>query len=156
MGRRHASLRAMSSPGLPLLDLPGRCDCGAVTLAARGRVVSMFQCACENCQRVSGGGHSSIVLLPADAVSTLGATRSYSRPAKSGAIFTRHFCPECGTTMRAQSSRAPGLCILPVGVFSGKNEWFVPNQLIFAGSHRHWDLIAQDMPWHQLYRQDQA
>lgn len=146
----------MSTPELPLLDLAGRCDCGAVTLAARGPVVSMFQCACENCQRVSGGGHSNVVLLPADAISTIGATKSHSRPAESGAAFTRHFCPECGTTMHAESSRAPGLRILPVGIFAGRNDWFAPNQLIFARSHRHWDLIADHMPWHQRYRQDEG
>ena len=52
-----------------MLDLTARCDCGAVTLTANGRAISMFQCACDNCQRVSGSGHSSVVLLPADAIS---------------------------------------------------------------------------------------
>ena len=150
----RASLGAMSSSDLPVLDLTARCDCGAVTLTARGRIVSMFQCACENCQRVSGGGHSNVVLLPADAVSTVGATKAHSRPAESGATFTRHFCPECGTTVHAQSSRAPGLRIVPAGLFAGQNDWFVPNQLIFARSHRAWDLVADHMPWHARYREE--
>lgn len=129
------------------------CDCGAVTLTARGRVVSMFQCACEHCQRVSGSGHSSVALLPASAISTTGATKTHARPADSGATFTRHFCPDCGTTLYAQSSRAADLRILPVGLFAGQNDWFVPNQLIFARSHRHWDLIADHLPRHDAYRE---
>lgn len=144
----------MSSSEHPTIDLTTHCDCGAITLTASGRVVSMFQCACDNCQRVSGSGHSSVVLLPADAISVVGATKSWSRPAESGATFTRHFCPECGTTIHARSSRAPGFAILPVGLFSGQNDWFVPNQLIFARSHRAWDLIADHLPRHQRYRED--
>lgn len=137
---------------MPQLDLTATCDCGAITLTARGQAISMFQCACLNCQKVSGSGHSSVVLLPADGVRTIGATKTISRPADSGATFTRHFCPECGTTLYAQSSRAPAFKILPVGLFAGQNDWFAPNQLIFARSHQEWDLVADHLPRHEAYR----
>lgn len=137
---------------MPQLDLIATCDCGAVTLHAGGRAISMFQCACLNCQKVSGGGHSSAVLLPAEAVRVTGATKSVVRPADSGAKFTRHFCPECGTTLFAHSSRAPAFRIVPAGLFAGQNEWFAPNQLIFARSHQDWDRLAENLPHHQAYR----
>ena len=143
----------MSRSEMPDIDLTTRCDCGAVTLTASGQVISMFQCACENCQRVSGSGHSSVALIPADMILVTGATKTYSRPADSGATFTRHFCPECGTTMHARSSRAPGISILPVGIFTDHNDWFAPNQLIFARSHRDWDLIESHLPQHERYRE---
>lgn len=143
----------MTASENPELDLIAQCECGAVTLAARGRAVSMFQCSCLNCQKVSGSGHSSVVLFQSEAVRLRGATKSHSRPADSGAIFTRHFCPECGTTLYASSSRAPALRIVPVGLFAGDTDWFVPNQLIFARSHQAWDLIADHLPQHQSYRE---
>jgi hypothetical protein len=136
------------------LNQSGRCECGAIVLHAHGRVVSMFQCSCENCQRATGTGHSSAVLLHAEALRVVGATKAFSRPAESGATFTRHFCPECGTTVLAQSSRAPALRIVPVGVFAGDDTWFKPNQLIFARSHQIWDLVADHLPWHETYRRD--
>lgn len=144
----------MTSQSHTNLDLAGRCDCGAIALQAQGRVVSMFLCACENCQRSSGGGHSSVALFHTEAVRVVGATKAYSRPAESGATFTRHFCPECGTTVFAHSSRAPALRIVPVGLFAGDNAWFKPNQLIFSRSHQIWDLVADHLPWHETYRQD--
>jgi len=142
----------MSKTPMPDLDLAAACDCGAVTIHAAGRPISMFQCACRNCQKASGSGHSSVVLFPLDAVRTVGATKSFSRPADSGATFTRHFCPECGTTMVAESSRAPAFRIIPVGLFSGETEWYVPNQLIFARSHLDWDLVDAQMPHYDAYR----
>lgn len=137
---------------MPQLDLTATCDCGAITLTVKGQAISMFQCACLNCQKVSGSGHSSVVLLPAEGVRTLGATKTIARAADSGATFTRHFCPECGTTLYAQSSRAPAFKILPVGIFAGQNDWFLPNQLIFARSHQAWDLVEDHLPRHDAYR----
>lgn len=142
----------MSTHDLPELDLVASCDCGAVTLAIKGRPVSMFQCACQNCQKASGSGHSSIVLLPLAATKVTGATKSFVRPADSGANFTRHFCPVCGTTVFAESSRAPAFRIVPVGLFAGQNDWYVPNQLIFARSQAGWDLIDDHIPHHSAYR----
>ncbi|WP_092422080.1 GFA family protein [Devosia crocina] len=142
----------MSEARTTLENTLGRCDCGAVTVSVTGRVVSMFQCACENCQRSSGGGHSSVALFETSAVHLLGPTNSYKRSAASGATFTRHFCPRCGTTVWALSSRAPGLIILPIGIFAGANTWFTPNQLIFSRDHRPWDLIETHLPRHETYR----
>lgn len=141
---------------MPELDLAASCDCGAVTLTAKGRPISMFQCACMNCQKASGSGHSSVVILPDAAVTISGQTKSFMRPADSGATFTRHFCPECGTTMHAQSSRAPAFRIVPAGLFAGQNDWFVPNQLIFARSQAGWDLIDQHIPHHAAYRPERS
>ena len=43
--------------------------------------------------------------------------------------------------------------MLPVGLFGADAAWFVPNQLIFARSHREWDPIAADLPRHDTYRE---
>jgi hypothetical protein len=142
----------MTGTAHPHIDLTTQCDCGAITLAARGQIVSMFLCACRNCQKATGTGHSTVVLMPATAISLTGATKTYSRPADSGATFTRHFCPECGTTLYAQSSRAPSLRMLTAGLFAGQNDWFAPNQLIFSRSHQAWDLVADHLPRHATYR----
>ena len=92
------------------------------------------------------------MLFPVAATKVTGATKSFVRPADSGATFTRHFCPECGTTVFAESSRAPAFRIVPVGLFAGQNAWFVPNQLIFARSQAGWDLIDDHIPHHSAYR----
>ena len=143
----------MNKSAKPTLDLTTTCDCGAIALHAQGQPISMFQCACLNCQKASGSGHSSIVLFRQTDAGVTGLTKTFVRPADSGATFTRHFCPECGTTIFAVSSRAPDLRIVPAGLFAGQNDWYVPNQLIFARSHVAWDLIADHLPRHERYRE---
>lgn len=143
---------SMSHPEKPVVDLTAHCACGAVTLAVAGRIRSMFMCSCEDCQRATGTGHSSVALAATGDVTVTGATASFARPAHSGATLTRWFCPRCGTPLYAQSSRATALFMLPVGLFGADAAWFVPNQLIFARSHRDWDLVADDLPRHATYR----
>lgn len=113
----------------------------------------MLMCSCLDCQRATGTGHSTVALVPAAAVTVTGSPKSYARSADSGATFTRHFCPQCGTPLYGQSSRAETLLMLPVGFFAGHTEWFVPGQLIFARSSQAWDLFADHLPQHDRYRE---
>jgi hypothetical protein len=143
----------MEKPKRPEIDLEASCACGATSLRVAGTVRSMFMCSCEDCQKATGAGHSAAFLMRATDVTITGETKSFARPADSGAIFTRWFCPQCGTGMLAQSSRGTELYTVPVGLF-GKQAlpWFQPNQLLFARSHRDWDVIADGLPQHQTYR----
>jgi hypothetical protein len=142
----------MDQPSRPLVDLAAPCACGAVRLAVAGTIRAMLLCACRDCQRATGTGHSVVALAAATDVTVTGPTKSFSRPAESGAILTRWFCPECGTPLHGESSRAPGLLLLPVGLFGDDTAWFAPSQVIFARSHRDWDPLPADLPRHATYR----
>jgi hypothetical protein len=144
----------MSSPHRPDVDLAANCACGAVAVTVRGRVRAMFLCSCEDCQRASGTGHAAAAMVDRRDVTVEGVTRSYTRPAASGAEFTRHFCPTCATPLFSATSRAQEILLLPVGLFGAQTDWFVPNQLIFSRSHRDWDSIAESLPRHQTYRDE--
>lgn len=143
----------MERAARPEVDLTAHCACGAVAVRLAGPVKSMFLCSCEDCQKATGTGHSAAMLLRATDVTVTGATKSHARRADSGAIFTRWFCPECGTPLCAQSSRGMDLMTIPVGLLgSAAAQWFRPGQLLFARTHRDWDVVADDLPQHQTYR----
>lgn len=146
----------MTAPSKPEIELSASCACGAVSLSAKGRIRSMFICSCEDCQRATGTGHSAVALVRLADVTVSGATASFARPAHSGATLTRWFCPTCGTPLYAQSSRAPDLCMLPVGLFGSNAGWFAPNQLIFARSHHDWDALPDGIPRHATYRDPES
>lgn len=113
----------------------------------------MFLCSCEDCQRSSGTGHSAAFLLRAEDVMVNGPTKTHTRSAASGAVFTRWFCPECGTPLCAQSSRGTELMTIPVGLLgAAAAAWFRPNQLLFARTHRDWDMVPPALPQHETYR----
>jgi hypothetical protein len=112
----------------------------------------MFMCSCLDCQRASGTGHATVAIAAAADVTVTGATASFTRPSDSGADFTRYFCPRCATPLYGTSSRRTDVIMLPVGLFGDQTSWYAPNQLIFARSHRDWDMIAEGLPQHDTYR----
>jgi hypothetical protein len=141
----------------PIVDLTTSCACGAVRVAFKGKVKAMFLCACEDCQKATGTGHSVAIAADPDDVTITGELASFARPADSGATYTRYFCPLCATPIYGISSRAPRLLSLPAGLFGGLTaDWYQPTQMIFARSHREWDSIDPALPQHQTYRQREA
>jgi hypothetical protein len=144
---------AMSSSSRPTVTATAKCACGGIEMSINGRIASMFMCSCTDCQRATGTGHSTVALIPAAAITLVGNPKSFDRPSDSGATFTRYFCPDCGTPLYGKSSRAPDIRMLPVGFFAGQNDWYEPNQLIFARSQQAWDLVADHLPKHARYRE---
>lgn len=142
----------MSQSRHPVLDTIAQCACGGVTLSIRGQVASMLLCSCLDCQRATGSGHASVALVGRTALQIKGQSKSFDTTSDSGATFTRHFCPHCGTPLYGQSSRAPDMRMVAVGLFAGHNDWFAPGQLIFARSQQAWDLVADHLPRHDRYR----
>ncbi len=138
----------------PQLELSTRCGCGSVSVSVSGRVYAMLLCSCEDCQKATGTGHAAVAFANANNVTVDGPVKAFARTANSGATFTRHFCPECGTPLFGKSSRAPRFTMLPVGLFGKDTDWFVPSQMIFARSHREWDAIPEDLVQHQTYREN--
>ena len=156
LARRLVPCQPHTMSSRPVIDVSAHCACGCVQVAIAGKVVSMLLCSCLDCQRATGTGHSTVALVPVDALTVVGTTKSFARPCDSGATFTHYFCPECGTPLHGQSSRAPDIRMIPAGFFAGQNGWFEANQLIFARSRQEWDLIADHLPQHQRYRESQA
>lgn len=142
----------MGTTPRPTVDLAANCACGGVSVRLAGRLLAMFHCSCEDCQKATGTGHSSVMLAGANDLIVTGEARSFSRPAHSGAILTRWFCAVCGTPLYAQSSRAEGVVMVPPGLFAGQTEWFASSQLIFARSHQEWDTIDPALPRYDTYR----
>jgi hypothetical protein len=135
----------------PIVELAASCACGRSSISVNGQVKAMLLCACEACQKATGTGHATVAMVAREAVTVGGETTAFTRPADSGATFTRHFCPVCAVTIFAESSRAVGAVLLPVGLFGANTDWFSPRQIIFAQSHRDWDQIAADLPRRTSY-----
>ena len=133
------------------LDETATCACGAASVAAKGPVLSMLVCACRDCRKATGTGHSTVVLMPAEAVRLTGPAKGHARIAASGATITRHFCPRCGTPLFAKTERAPDLVLLPAGLFEDP-AWFAPSQAIFSRTHLDWDVLDTALPQYQTYR----
>ena len=75
------------------------CSCGALTITVDdARHLGTGLCHCLACQRRTGSVFAALAYF--EPPFTVGGTSTpYERRGDSGARFTFHFCPSCGTTL---------------------------------------------------------
>ena len=73
----------------------GGCLCGKVRLVATGEPYRVGLCHCMDCRKHHGALFFAAAIFPADSVAVSGETRAYG---------SRHFCPECGSSLFGKSA----------------------------------------------------
>lgn len=116
----------------------GGCLCGAVRYEANAEPLMAGHCHCEDCRRSSGTGHASHLGVPEAGVSIRGETKGYPRPADSGHIVTRHFCPTCGAPVFSTNDAMPGVIFLRASSLDDL-EVFKPQMHVYVSRAASWD-----------------
>jgi hypothetical protein len=126
-------------------ELSGSCLCGAVRYKASGDSIFQGFCQCLDCRKATGSGHLAGIGIPEAAVEVTGETRSFEKPADSGGIVARHFCPTCGSLMFDKSTGMPGIVVLNAAVLDDP-EAFSPASVVFTRSALSWDKLDPSLP----------
>ena len=122
----------------------GGCECGAIRYQFTGEPIVVYACHCTICQTQSGSAFGKAVRIHAvDFKVTAGELKSFSRQADSGQVFTNSFCPECGTRIHHQASKAPDHLSLKPGTLDDTT-WLKPSHHVFARSAQPWVILPKD------------
>lgn len=120
------------------LPITGGCQCGALRYRCEGQPLVAFNCHCNRCQKFSGTGHGSYILLPGGATQVSGERSVWSYVADSGANVARHFCPICGTHVFGITSRHPGNFVALASSLDDRT-LFRPTLALFTAEAAPWD-----------------
>lgn len=123
----------------------GGCLCGAVRYTCDGEPMIAGHCHCEDCRRTSGTGHSSHLAVPEESVTVVGDVSVYVRPADSGNLVTRAFCPTCGAPVFSKNPAMPGMRFLRASSLDDL-EVFQPQMHVFAMRAASWDRPTPGIP----------
>ena len=74
------------------------CSCGQLQIEVDGEPESVGICHCFECQRRTGSVFATLAAFRAP-YRINGTSKAHRRTGDEGAIFTFHFCPECGTNL---------------------------------------------------------
>lgn len=129
------------------------CACGAVTVKISGEPRTTMLCACKDCQKATGTGHSALALFSDDHIEIEGETKSFSVTADSGTTVDRNFCPNCGTPIFGKSGRVPMHKLLPVSMLGEDAQNYQPRAMIFNRSHYDWDIVDPELPKFEKYKE---
>jgi hypothetical protein len=123
----------------------GGCLCGAVRYESKAQPMMAGHCQCTDCRRSSGSGHSSHVAVPKDAVSITGVVATYDKPANSGNIVSRAFCPTCGAPVFSLNAAMPQLMFIRASSLDDL-EVFKPQMIVYTSRAASWDHIDPKLP----------
>lgn len=123
-----------------ITEMTGGCNCKGVRYRTTGEPVAAAHCQCRTCQRETGTGHSSHVVVPAATVTIEGEVREYRTRSDSGAATIRGFCPVCGSSLLFRTSSWPEMLFLTAGTLDDPGR-FAPTLVVFTAHAQPWDAM---------------
>lgn len=123
----------------------GGCRCGAVRYECSAEPLQVAHCHCRDCQYASGGGYSTIVIVPRESIALTGELRGYEDTGDSGRVVRRRFCPTCGTPVLSEVEIAPQLGVIKAATLDDPS-WLEPERHVYLASAQPWGVPAPDLP----------
>jgi hypothetical protein len=126
-------------------NFQGGCLCGAVRYVSQAAPIMGGHCHCVDCRKSSGSGHCSHLVVPKPAVSVTGNVTVYDRPADSGNMVSRAFCPTCGAPIYSLNTAMPDMIFLRASSLDDP-EVFQPQIVVYTKRAPSWDHMDPNLP----------
>ena len=126
------------------MTITGGCLCGAVRYEAAEELFS-GHCFCDDCRRSSSTAHGSHMGVARAAFSVTGEVRFFDKPADSGNIVSRGFCPTCGSPVYSLNSGFPDTVFLRASSLDDMAQ-FHPQMSVYASRAPAWDQPDASLP----------
>ncbi|RVU34141.1 aldehyde-activating protein [Hwanghaeella grinnelliae] len=125
--------------------LEGSCLCGTVQYRTEAQPMITGHCYCIDCRKSSGTSHCTHVMVPQDGLTMTGDVKLYERPADSGNIVSRGFCPDCGSPVFSTNSAFAGMVILRASSLDNPDA-VEPEMAVYASRAPGWAKIDETKP----------
>jgi hypothetical protein len=122
------------------IEISGGCLCGAVRYEGTTEPVVQGHCQCRDCQRATGAGHNTIMAVPEADITITGDLRYFDKPADSGNIVSRGFCPTCGSSVLSKNAAMTGMLFLLAGCLDDPGV-LEPMMAVFTSRGNDWDRL---------------
>ena len=104
-----------------MTKLSGSCLCGSVSFDGDTEVKMIINCHCDDCRKVTGSVHGTLLFVEEGTVQVHGETASFDHPADSGNTLTKIFCPNCGSQVAGRNTGRPGMMSIRAGTVDQKD-----------------------------------
>ena len=115
-----------------------RCVCGQLTIRVTGDPEYVSSCACQACQRRTGGPFGVTAFFRNEQVTGhAGEASVFRRIAESGNALDFRFCQKCGSTVWWEPHGRPGRTCIAWGAFADP-DFPAPQRLIWTDYKADW------------------
>lgn len=127
----------------------GGCLCGNYSYQFdRETVVSCHHCHCTDCQKATGSGKATIIMVPINELKSEGELKTYTVTGSAGRTVTRAFCADCGSQVLSYVAEMPDLRFIKAGTLEDSS-WVTIDSSFWTSSAQVWspadpDVLAHD------------
>ena len=124
----------------------GGCLCGAVKFGfEKPNLISAHHCHSIDCQKSTGSGKATILMLPSKAIKMEGELKFHTTTTASGRNMNRGFCRECGSPVLSFIEEMPEVKFVKAGSLDDSS-WLKIDSSFFSSSAHSWSPIDEDIP----------
>ena len=124
----------------------GNCLCGAVKYEFdKTNLISAHHCHCIDCQKSTGSGKATILILPSQTLQVEGELQFYTATAESGRHVSRGFCGKCGSGLLSFIEEMPAVRFVKAGTLDDSS-WLKIDSNFYSSSAYSWSPIDEDIP----------
>jgi len=124
----------------------GGCLCGNFGYHFdRDQVISAHHCHCKDCQKTTGSGKATIVMVPTELLETEGVLTFYTVTGTDGAHVTRGFCPTCGCQPMSYVEEMPAIRFVKAGTLDDSS-WVTIDSSYWSCSAQPWSPVDSSFP----------
>ena len=126
-------------------NVSGKCLCGAVRYQSSEPAMMAGHCYCEDCRRSSGTSHCTHVVMAEESFEITGTLSYFDKPANSGNVVKRGFCPTCGSAILSYNEAMPGMVFVRAASLDDLDQ-IEPGMTVYAARAPQWALIDHKQP----------
>lgn len=116
----------------------GQCLCANIKIEVSGSPAFSVLCFCQDCQRISGGGHLPQTAFDKSCVEIVGTPKMFRWKSDAGNDLQLCYCPDCGSPIHKTTSKMPDTVFVLVGLLNDQSLFQSPH-LAFVEGCQDWD-----------------
>jgi len=121
----------------------GGCLCKKITYTFdRASVISAHHCHCTDCQKSTGSGKATILLIPNESLQINGELKYYTVTGSAGSNVSRGFCAECGSPLISFVRENPDIKFIKAGSIDDST-WINADSNFWSSAAKSWSPVDE-------------
>ena len=121
----------------------GRCQCGKISYSfEHSKLISAHHCHCKDCQRATGSGKATIMIVPKKYLKLEGELKYFEVKGSSGSHIRRGFCEHCGSGILSYAKEVPHILYIKAGTLDDSS-WLKIDSNFFTDSSHDWNKPSE-------------
>jgi len=123
----------------------GGCLCGKITYKFKqSKVLATHHCHCKDCQKSTGSGKATIVVVPDEELKVEGNLKFYTVTGSAGSHITRGFCENCGSPVISFVEENSGMKFIKAGSLEDSS-WLIVTSNFWSSTAQSWSPVDKEV-----------